>query len=170
LIQTEPYPHDEYLLSLPVPRWNSGIGLGVTALCGTFFGVLLSNASSVRKPTLTAVLFWCVIALTALAVQAFGRWLLHPPLALAATKDGLITFLDRARMNYSPPGLLIPWHSIQSVSYKSYVTGRRTRAHALVIQCADRKDMLLDVWSEKIARKTLDRVLELHQRFSGRPG
>ena len=91
-MQTDPYPYHEYLLSLAVPRWNSGIGLGVTALCGTFFGVLLTNAGPVMKPTLTAVLFWCAIALTAFALQAFGRWILHPPLALAATKDGLITF------------------------------------------------------------------------------
>jgi len=169
-MQTDPYPHHEYLLSLAVPRWNSGIGLGVTALCGTFFGVLLTNAGPVMKPTLTAVLFWCVIALTAFALQAFGRWRLHPPLALAATKDGLITFFHPERMNYGPPGRLIPWHSIQSVSYKSYVTSRRTRAHALVIHCdMDGNDMYLDVWSEKIGRKTLDQVLDLHRQFSERP-
>jgi hypothetical protein len=165
-MQTDPYPRADYLWSLTVPRWNSAIGFGVTVLCGSFFGVLLTNAGSVTKPTLTAALFWFVIALTVFAVQAFGRWLVHPPLALAATKEGLITFYRPEQMNYGPPGRLIPWHSIQALSYKSYVT-RRTRAHALVVQCeTDGNEMHLDVWSEKIGRETLDRVRELHQRFS----
>ena len=159
-------PHAGYLWSLAVPRWNSAIGLGVTFVCGSFFGVLLANAGPVWKPTLTAALFWCVIAVAAFALQAFGRWLLHPPLAIAATEGGLITFWQPAHMNYAPPGRLIPWRSIQSLSYKSYVT-RRTRAHALVVQCeTDENEIHLDVWSEKIGRETLDRVRELHRRFS----
>jgi hypothetical protein len=154
------------LWSLAVPRWNSAIGLGVTAIFGSFVGVLLANAAPVTKPTLTAALFWVVIAITVFALQAFGRWLLHPPVALAATKDGLITFFQPEKMTYAAPGRLIPWHSIRSVSYKSYVT-RRTRMHALVVQCeADGNEMHLDVWSEKIGRETLARVRELLQRFS----
>jgi hypothetical protein len=142
------------------------MGVGVTTLCGSFFGVLLANAGPVTKPSLTAALFWCVIAITVFALQAFGRWMLRPPLALAATKDGLITFWQKERMTYAAPGRLIPWHSIRSLSYKSYVT-RRTRMHALVVQCeTDESELHLDVWSEKIGRETLDHVRDLHRRFS----
>ena len=165
-MQTDPDPRAEYLWSLTVPRWNSAIGLGVTALTGSFFGGLLAHAAPVTKPTVIAALFWCVIAITVFALQAFGRWLLHPPVAMAATKDGLITFLQPEKMTYAAPGRLIPWHSIQSVSYKSYIT-RRTRMHALVVQCGtDGNEMHLDVWSEKIGTETLARVREFHQRFA----
>jgi len=174
-MQTDPDPRADYLWSLTVPRWNSAIGLSVTAVFGSFFGALLANAAPVTKPSLTAALFWCVIVITVFALQSFSRWLLHPPLALAATKDGLITFLQTEKMTYAAPGRLIPWQSIRSVSYMSYIT-RSTRMHALVVQCeADGNEMHLDVWSEKIGRETLERVRELRRRFSGtgaepRPG
>jgi hypothetical protein len=162
----DPGPRFDYLWSLSVPRWNSAIGLGVTVLFGSFVGLLLANAGPVLKATLTAALFWTVTGFSVFAFQAFGRWILRPPLALAATKDGLITFWHQERMNYAPPGRLIPWQAIQSLSYKSYVTGRMTRAHSLVIQCnKDGNDMYLDVWSEKTGRETLTRLLELHRRF-----
>jgi hypothetical protein len=163
-------PPVEYLWSLAVPRWNSAIGIGVTAFFGMFVGVLLARSGSIVRPSLSAGLFWLIIATTLIALRAFGRFLLNPPIALAATKEGLMTFWRPEQMTYAPPGLLIPWHTIEALSYKSYVTSQRTRMHALIVQCQpDSSIKSFDVWSENLGRETVNRLTSLRSRYSQIP-
>lgn len=75
-----------------MPRWNSTIGLVLFVIIGgALIGVLAAHRGVLESLFATGVCW--LFALGALwGAYAFGRWVLWPPLALAATEPGLITF------------------------------------------------------------------------------
>lgn len=119
------------LWQVRVPRWNSATGM---ILCAVFGGGLVGIALHLGAtvPALAAVVLWVFALVACWGAYAFGRWVLRPPLAIAATKDGLISFLRVDKGDYGPPGFLVPWAEIESLSCETYVSNRRRR-HALVI-------------------------------------
>jgi hypothetical protein len=168
----------EYLWTLTVPRWNSAIDLAVSAVFGIFFNVMLWRAGTVTKPNLVAALFWLVSGSALFAFQAFARCILWPPIAMAVTTIGFMTFFRQDRMDYGSPGVLVPWPVIKSISYKFVRTSRRTRMHALAIQLepdhcqlipramAAQDTIYFDVWSERTGHRVVARLTELQRHFT----
>ena len=104
-------------------------------LFAAFGGGLIGIAvhQSARAPmTVTGVLWLCAFG-ALWGAYAFGRWVLRPPLAIAATEAGLVTFLRVDKANYGPPGFLVPWSEIASLSYETYVSSSQRRRHSLVV-------------------------------------
>ena len=121
-----------HLWEASVPRWNSAIGM---VLCAAFGGGLIGIAvhQGARDTIAVPVVLWLFALGAAWGAYAFGRWVLRPPLAIAATEAGLITFLRVDKANYGPPGFLVPWSEIASLSYETYVSSNQRRRHALVV-------------------------------------
>jgi hypothetical protein len=120
-----------YLWQVRVPRWNSAIGMILCAVFGVgLAGIALHLGATV--PALAAVVLWMSSLAACWGAYAFGRWVLRPPLAIAATEDGLISFLRVDKGDYGPPGFLVPWAEVASLSCETYVSNRR-RCHALVV-------------------------------------
>lgn len=121
-----------YLWQARVPRWNSVIGM---ILCAVFGGGLAGIALHLgaTAPALAAVVLWVFALLACWGTYAFGRWVLQPPLAIVASEDGLISFLRVDKGDYGPPGFLVPWAEIESLTYETYVSAGQRRRHALVV-------------------------------------
>ena len=173
---------ENYLWQFRVPRWNSAIGLAIsTAISVVLIGLLVVRGGRPGTILVTGVV-WVIAALCLYGVFAFGRWVLRPPMAMAATENGFVTFARAERADYKSPGFLIPWAEIQSFSYQSYVTAsNRLRVHALLVHLRQGHSVLpmeklslrnepdtvyLSVWSKSAAEKIVVELSELCQRFS----
>ena len=121
-----------YLWEVRVPRWNSAIGMILCAVFGAgLVGIALHLGAT--APAFAALVVWVFALVACWGAYAFGRWVLRPPLAIAATQDGLISFLRVDKADYGPPGFLVPWMEIESLTYETYVSAGRRRSHALVV-------------------------------------
>jgi hypothetical protein len=168
-----------YLWQIRVPPWNSVIGLVLCALCG---GGLIAVAlhQNAGIPPFGTVALWGFGLAACSGAYAFGRWVLRPPLAIAASEVGLLTFLHVDKANYAPPGFLVPWADIASLSYYSYVSRGRIRRHALVVHLRpghapmplekislqrEPDALYWNVWSAATGKQVLGDLAPLLQRF-----
>ena len=169
-----------YLWQVAVPRWNSAIGLVLFAAFGSILLGILAAHRGAMEARLATVFLWLFALAAVWGAYVFGRWVLSPPLALAATETGLLTFLQVDKADYGLPGFLVPWSEIDSVSYETYVTSNRVRRHALAVHLrvghspipVDRislqrePDVLYwNVWSAAIGTRVVSDLEPLLQRF-----
>ena len=172
---------ENYLWQFRVPRWNSAIGLTLSAAISVVLVALLVARGGRPGSILITVVVWVIATLTLYGVFAFGRWVLRPPLAMAATENGFVTFARADRADYKSPGFLIPWSEIQSFSYESYVTINLLRVHALLVHLSSGHSVMpieklslknepdtiyLSVWSKSAGAKIANELSALHQQFS----
>jgi hypothetical protein len=168
-----------YLWQLTVPRWNSTIGLVLFAtVSGTLLGILAAHRGALESMFATVVLW--LVALAALwGAYTFGRWVLWPPLALAVTEAGLTTFLQVDKGDYRPPGVLVAWSDIESLSHEMYVSSRR-RQHALVVHLRpghssipvdkislkrEQNALYWQIWSAAMGQRVASELTPFLQRF-----
>jgi len=172
---------ENYLWQFRVPRWNSAIGLTLSAgISAVLIGLLMARQGRPGSILVTGIV-WLIAALSLYGVFAFGRWVLRPPMAMAATENGFVTFARADKADYKSPGFLIPWLEIQSFSYESYVTSNLLRVHALLVHLRQDHSVLpmeklslknesgtiyLSVWSKLAGEKIAAELSELRQRFS----
>jgi hypothetical protein len=172
---------ENYLWQFMVPRWNSAIGLALSAAISfVLIGLLVARGGRPGSIPITGIV-WVIAALSLYGVFAFGRWVLRPPITMAATENGFSTFARADRADHKSPGFLIPWPEIQSFSYESYVTVSLLRVHALLVHLRQQHSAMpmeklslrnepdtiyLSVWSKSAAEKTVEELSQLHQRFS----
>jgi len=173
--------HENYLWQFRVPRWNSAIGLTLSAaISSVLIGILVARGGRPGSILITGAV-WLVAALCLYGVFSFGRWVLRPPIAMAATENGFVTFARADKADYESPGTLIPWHEIQSFSYQSYVTTNLLHVHALLVHLSSGHSVMpieklslknepdtiyLTVWSKSAGAKIANELSALHQQFS----
>ena len=126
------------LLRASVPRSQSATGVLlavlITAACAW---VLLRAGSGASALSRSLTVFVGLIGLAMLlGTLAFIRMLVQPPIMLDATPAGLVSYLNVKSGKYSPPGVLIPWHSIQQIEYYATVSGGVSSTDLLRVKCA----------------------------------
>lgn len=140
-----------YLWRRHVPRGNSAIGL---ALCLAFAAGLTYTVVENRPvPVGFKAVLGVFLAAASWGAYVFGKWVAWPPLALAATQDGVLSFYNERSGNYGTTSTLIRWAQIESFSFETRVITRR-RIPSLLVQL--RPDgsqaggrVVFMVWSEK---------------------
>jgi hypothetical protein len=107
------------LLRAYVPRSNSatGVTLGavMTALCG--FALWRSLSSPGGAPVALTVLLALIGLAMLWGTAYFAVSLMRPPLILAATPRGILTYLDLNSHRYIDTGQVIPWQTIVHIDY-----------------------------------------------------
>ena len=102
---------------------------------------------------LKAVLGVFVVA-TFWGAYVFGKWVVWPPLALAATQDGVLSFYNQKSGNYGATSTFIRWAEIESFSFETLVITRR-RVPSLLVWLRPNGSraaggrVIFTVWSEK---------------------
>lgn len=111
------------LLRAYVPRSNSatGVTLGavMTALCG--FALWRSLSSPGGAPLALTVLLALIGLAMLWGTAYFAVSIMRPPLILAATPRGILTYLDLKSHRYMDAGQMIPWQTIARIDYYTTV-------------------------------------------------
>jgi len=169
-----------HLWEATVPRWNSAVGMVLFAAFGVvILGVAVHRVA--KDEMAVTVVLWSFGLAASWGACVFGRWVLWPPLAIAATEAGLITFLQVDKGKYGLPGFLVPWSEIERLSYETYVSGGRRRRHALVVHLRPghapmpvekislqrQQDVLFwNAWSAAIGKWMVSELAPFLRRFS----
>ena len=161
----------QYLWYRHVPRGNSAIGLALCLVIAAGLTALVLENPAV--PVGFKAIICLFLAAACWGAYAFGKWVLWPPLALAATKDGVLSFYNEKSGNYGATSRLIPWADIDSFRYEMRVIARRRMPSLLVRVVADGspgpdRTLVLHVWSEKGGKLMVDELTKLQHRFKGR--
>lgn len=161
----------QYLWYRHVPRWNSAIGLGLCLLLTAGIAAIVVENHAV--PVGFKAVLCVFVAAACWGAYAFGKWVLWPPLALAATEDGVLSFYNEKSGNYGATSVLIPWANIESFSFEMRISARRRMPSLLVRLAADcsadtGRTLVFYVWSEKGGKRIVDELTNLNRRFKGR--
>lgn len=158
----------QYLWWRYVPRGNSAIGLVLCLVLAVGLAAIVVENHAVPVGFKTVL---CVfLAAASWGAYAFGKWVVSPPLALAATEDGVLSFYNEKSGNYCTTSILIPWPDIDSFSFETRVIARRRVSLLLVRVRADGsrvadRTVEFHVWSQKGGRIMVDELTNLLRRF-----
>jgi hypothetical protein len=160
-----------YLWYRHVPRGNSAIGLALCLVIAAGLAAIVVESHAV--PLGFKAILCVFVAATCWGAYAFGKWVLWPPLALAATEEGVLSFYNEKSDNYGTTSILIPWADIDSFRYETRVIVRRRLPSLLVRVAADgshgsNRTLVFHVWSETGGKRMVDELTNLHRRFKRR--
>lgn len=165
--------------------WSSMMLAVSVILSGALVATLFFRSEPVEMPKAIKAFCWFLLVVIVYAVYVSVKLLLFPKVLFQIEKEGVRTFYDRSRRDYSSPeGFLVVWPDVHEISLVKFHRYENTVTWAIALKLRDGSKIpvervsflveapgvvYLDALTGSVRKEKLLRlIVESHARFFGR--